>query len=56
MRKECVKVGMKRSNLVKDDAHNRDNWSTTGNRPTLPQRGNEDMILHGVRSRDVKRM
>jgi len=54
---KCVKVDMRRFCLVKDDAHNRDKWRslTTGNRPTLPQCGNEDVILYGLRSRDVKR-
>jgi len=39
-----VKFDMKRLSLVKDDAYNRDIWRslTTGNRPTLPQYGNED--------------
>jgi len=54
---ECVKVGMKRLGLVKDDAQNRDKWRslTTGNRPTLPQCSNEVVILHGLHSSDVKR-
>jgi len=51
-----VKVDMKRLGLVKDDAHNRDKWTslTTGNRPTLPRYGNEGVILYGSLSRDVK--
>jgi len=38
-RNECVKDGMKRHGLVKDDAHDLDLWSslTTGNRSTLPR-------------------
>jgi len=44
---------MKRLGLVKDDAHNRDMWTslTTGNRSTLPQCSNED---YGLRSREVR--
>jgi len=47
---------MKRLGLVKDDAHNRDKYRslTTANRPTLPQCGNEYVILLGLHSRDVK--
>jgi len=43
--------------MVKDDAYNRDKWTslTTRNRPTLPQCGNEGVILYGARSREVKR-
>jgi len=43
--------------LFKDDAHNRDKLrsSTTANRLTLPQCGNEGVILYELRSRDVKR-
>jgi len=46
---ECVKVDMQWLGLVKDDAHNRDEWMnlTMGNRPTLPQCGNE-AVLKGV--------
>jgi len=53
---ECVKVDMKRLGLVKDDAHNREKWRslTTGNHQTLPQCGNEGVILYRLRSRDVK--
>jgi len=42
--------------LVKDDAHNRDKWRslTTENLPTLPQCGNEAVILYKLRSSDVK--
>jgi len=54
---------MKRLGLVKDDAYERKEefhdhkWRsfTTGNRPTLPQCGNEGGIFCGLRSRDVKR-
>jgi len=44
-----VKVGIKRLGMVKDKAHNRDKWRslTTGNRPTLPQCGNEGVMLYG---------
>jgi len=54
---KCVKNGMKRFGLVKGDAHNLDKWRslTTGNRPTLPQCGDEGVIFFGLRSRDVKR-
>jgi len=47
---------MKRLGLVKDDAHNRDRWKrlTSGSRPTLPQCGNEGVIILGLRSHDVK--
>jgi len=46
-----------RLGLVKDDAHNRDKWKslTTGNHPTLPQCGNEGVVLYGFCCRDVKR-
>jgi len=46
---------MKRHSLDKDDAHTRDKWRslTTGNRLTLPQCGNEGVILYGLHSRDV---
>jgi len=52
---ECVTVNIKRLDLVKDDAHNRDKWRslTAGNCPTLPQFGNEGVILYGLRSRDI---
>jgi len=53
-----VKIDMKRLCLVKDDAHNRDKWrglTKSGNHPTLPQCGNEGVILYGLRSFDVKR-
>jgi len=52
-----VKVDMKRLSLVKEDAHDRDKWKnfTTGNRPTLPQCGNEGVILYRLCSRYVKR-
>jgi len=55
MEQVCVKFDMKRLDLVKDDAHNRDKWRslTTGNRPILHQCGND--IICGVRSCDVKR-
>jgi len=47
-----------RLGLVKDDAQNRDKWRslTTGNRPTLPQCGNEGVIFYGLHSRDVQRV
>jgi len=50
---EWVKDDMKRLGLVEDDG---DKWRslTTGNRPALPQCGNEGVILYGLRSRDVK--
>jgi len=43
--------------LVNDDAHYRDKWRslTTVNHPTLPQCGNEGVILYGLCSHDVKR-
>jgi len=53
-----VKIDMKMFGCIKDDeAHNRDKWRslTTGNRPTLPQCGNEGVILYGLSPRDVKR-
>jgi len=42
--------------LVKDDAHNRDRRKslTSGNRPKLPQCGNEGAVHYGLWSRDVK--
>jgi len=45
---KSVKVDMKRFGLVKDDAYNQDKWKclATGNRSTLPQRGNEDVVLY----------
>jgi len=48
---------MKSLGLVKDDAHSRDMLRslTTGNRSTLPQCDNEDVIRFGLRSREVKR-
>jgi len=52
-----MKVGIKRFGLVKDDTHIRDKWKslTIGNRPTLPQCGNEGVVLNGLRFCDVKR-
>jgi len=43
--------------LLKYDAHNRNKWRslTTGNRPTLPQCGNESVVYYGLSSLDVKR-
>jgi len=43
---------MKRFCFVKDDAHNRNKWRSlttvsTENRPTLPQCGDESVILYG---------
>jgi len=54
---ECVKVDMKRLGLVKDDAYSRDKWRSLTNeyRSTLPQCGNEGVILYGLRSLEVKR-
>jgi len=48
---------MKRLGLVKEDARYQDKWRslTTENRPTLPQCGNEGVILYGLRFRDVNR-
>jgi len=45
----CVKVGMTRLSLVKDDGHNRDKWRslTTGNCPTLVRRSKEGIVLFG---------
>jgi len=55
-RNECVKVDIKRLDLVKNEAHNQDMWKslTSGNRPTLPHCGNESVILYRLRSRYVK--
>jgi len=54
MLNECVKVDMKRIDLVKDDAHIRDKWCLiTGNCPTLPLCGNEGEIFYGLRSREL---
>jgi len=59
MEQVCVKVDMKRLDLVKDDdlvKHNRNKWRslTTGDGSTLPECGNEGVIFYGLRSRDVK--
>jgi len=44
---EYVKIKMKRLDLVKYDANILDKWRnlTTGNCPTLPQCGNEGVVL-----------
>jgi len=48
---------MRRLDLDKDNAHNRDKWRslTTGNHPTLLQCGNQGVILYELCSRDDKR-
>jgi len=52
---ENIKVDMKRFGLVKEDAQNRDRCRslTTANRPTLPQCGNEGLVLYGFHSHDI---
>jgi len=54
---DSVKVDIKSPILIKDDAHNRDEWRslTTGSRPTLPECGDEEGILYGLSFCDDKR-
>ena len=54
---ECVANDMKELGLRKEDAQDRTRWRglISGNRPTLPQCGNEDSGRYHLRSRDVKR-
>jgi len=52
----CVKVGMKRLGMVKENAHIRDKRRglTTGNRPTRSQCSNNGVILYELHSCNLK--
>jgi len=53
----CVKVAMKRLSLAKNDAHNLvkcNSLTSSRIRLTVPQCGNESVILYGLRYWDVK--